>query len=877
MKTIASIFILTILFSSHASGQGSEKRSYKAVRTEQIPKIDGILDDQSWDAGAWEGAFTQFQPSEGKAPGQPTEFKILYDDSYIYVAFKAFDSAPDSIVDRMTRRDNLDGDNVGVIFDSYYDLRTRFAFFVSSAGVKSDFIFANDGQSQDPTWDPVWYAATARFSEGWSAEMRIPLNQLRFKSNSGDLWGLEVARVIHRYNELSFWQAIPRNAPGMVHMFGTLEGLENVKTRKQIDLTPYTVGSYENYGKEEGNPFRTGSDFRGRFGLDGKIGVTSNLTLDFTVLPDFGQVEADPSEVNLTAYETFFQEKRPFFIEGRNITSFRVGIGDGDLGNDNLFYSRRIGRMPQLYPTTGAGEYSYIPRTTRILGAAKITGKTQNGLSIGVLNAVTADERAEIDLEGERRFETVEPLTNYFVSRVQKDINKGNTIVGAVFTNVLRDFDESEITSLHKTASSAGVDFTRYFAKKNWMLTATAAVSNVQGPAEAIAATQRSSVHFYQRPDAGYVNYDPGRTSLTGHAGNVQFGKVGGNWNIVYFTIWKSPGFETNDMGYTRKADEFGQLIWSAYSINEPFSIFNRVRFNFNQYNFWDFGGNFLSAGGNFSIYSQFKNMWSFQIGYNGSGPATSNTLLRGGPAMKVPAINGMFVYLSSDSRKKLTFYTNGGYRKGNRGYSENMYVNTGVTWRPLNTLSVSASPNYSVSRSQLQYVSLRKFGEEDRYLFGSLSQSVLSLSLRINYNITPDLSLQYWGQPFLAAIDFSEYKMITSPQDKEYSNRFHVFDDGQIIYNGEQNRYYVDENRDGSHDYSFSNPDRNSDVFLSNLVARWEFRPGSVIYLVWSQNRNYYEPVGAFAVWNNITNLFTAEKPYNVFLVKFSYRFGLR
>ncbi|HSL87129.1 MAG TPA: DUF5916 domain-containing protein, partial [Bacteroidales bacterium] len=479
MKTFASVFILTFLFSLYASGQGSEKRSYKAVRTEQMPVIDGILDDQCWDTGAWDGAFTQFQPSEGKAPGQPTEFKILYDDSYIYVAFKAFDSAPDSIVDRMTRRDNLDGDNVGVIFDSYYDLRTGFAFFVSSAGVKSDFIFANDGQSQDPTWDPVWHAATARFSEGWSAEMRIPLNQLRFKSNSGDLWGLEVARVIHRYNELSFWQAIPRNAPGMVHMFGTLEGLENIKTRKQIDLTPYTVGSYENYGKEEGDPFRTGSDLRGRFGLDGKIGVTSNLTLDFTVLPDFGQVEADPSEVNLTAYETFFQEKRPFFIEGRNITSFRVGIGDGDLGNDNLFYSRRIGRMPQLYPATGAGEYSYIPRTTRILGAAKITGKTQNGLSIGVLNAVTADERAEIDLEGERRFETVEPLTNYFVSRVQKDINKGNTIVGAVFTNVLRDFDESEITTLHKTASSAGVDFTRYFAKKNWMLTATAAVSNV--------------------------------------------------------------------------------------------------------------------------------------------------------------------------------------------------------------------------------------------------------------------------------------------------------------------------------------------------------------------------------------------------------------
>ncbi len=877
MKTIASIIFFAFICSISGLGQETAKRSYRAVRAEQVPVIDGVPDEEAWNAGVWDGGFTQFQPFEGKDPKQPTEFKILYDDNNIYVAFKAFDSAPDSIVDRMTRRDNVDGDNVGVIFDSYFDLRTGFAFMVSSAGVKSDLIFANDGQSQDPTWDPIWEAATARFEKGWSAEMRIPLNQLRFKSNSGDLWGLELLRVVHRHNEMSFWQPIPRSASGLVHMFGTLEGLENIKTRKQIDLTPYTVGSYENYGKEEGNPFRTGSDYRARFGLDGKVGVTNNLTLDFTVLPDFGQVEADPSEVNLTAYETFFQEKRPFFIEGRNITSFRVGIGDGDLGNDNLFYSRRIGRMPQLSPSTGPGEYSFTPRTTRILGAAKITGKTQNGLSVGVINAVTSEERAEIDLEGERRFQTAEPLTNYFVSRVQKDVNKGNTIIGAVFTNVLRDFDESEITSLHKTATSTGVDFTQYFAKKNWMLTATAAVSNVQGPAEAIAATQRSSVHFYQRPDADYVSYDPGRTSLTGHAGNVQFGKVGGNWNIVYFTIWKSPGFETNDMGYTRKADEFGQLIWSAYSINKPFSVFNRVRFNSNQYNFWDFGGNFLSAGGNFSIYSQFKNMWSAQIGYNGSGPSTSNTLLRGGPAIKLPGVHGLFVYVGTDNRKKLMVSTSGSYRKGGENYSENMSVNMGITWRPLNTLSVSASPNFSTGRNELQYVALRKFGEEDRYLFGSLKQNVLSLSLRINYNITPDLSIQYWGQPFLAAIDFSDYKMITSPKDKQYSDRFHVYGDDEINYNQQQNRYYIDENRDGTNDYSFANPDRNSDVFLSNLVARWEFRPGSVIFLVWSQNRTYYEPEGAFAVWNNVTNLFTAEKPYNVFLVKFSYRFGLR
>jgi hypothetical protein len=877
MKRIYSFIFALLIISWPAFGQETGKRSYRAVKTDIAPVIDGKIDEEVWEQGAWDGSFTQFQPFEGKDPGQPTEFKVLFDNSFIYVAIRAYDSAPDSIVDRMTRRDNMDGDNVGIIFDSYHDLRTGFGFFVSSAGVKSDLIFSNDGQSEDPTWDPIWDAASSRFGGGWSAEMRIPLTQLRFKSNSGGLWGLEVTRQIYRYNEMSFWQPIPRNASGLIHHFGLLEGLGAIRPGKQIDLTPYAVGSYENYGKDPQNPFATGKDFRSNFGIDGKIGVTSNLTVDFTVLPDFGQVEADPSELNLTAYETFFQEKRPFFIEGRNITSFRVGIGDGDLGNDNLFYSRRIGRRPQLSPSVADGEYYLPPRTTRILGAAKLTGKTQDGLSIGIINAVTAEEKAEIDLEGERRFETVEPLTNYFVSRIQKDISKGNTIIGAVFTNTLRSFDETVISSLHKTASSAGIDFTQYFSNKNWMLTTTAALSNVQGPSEAIAATQRSSVHYFMRPDADYITYNPNRTSLTGHAGNIQFGKVGGNWNFVYFTIWKSPGFETNDLGYTRKADEFGQILWSAYTINKPFSIFNRVRFNGNLYAFWDFGGNFNSSGGNFSIYTLFRNQWSTYIGYNVNGRSASNTLLRGGPSIRLPAIHGINGNISSDTRKNIRFSASAGYRKGVDNYQENTYANLSVTWRPFNTLSVSASPGWSVNKSQLQYVTRNTFDGEDRFIFGTLNQKILNLSLRINYNITPNLSVQYWGQPFLAAIDFSDYKMITDPLNASYSHRFHVYGSDQLNYVSDQNRYYIDENLDSADDYSFKNPDANSDVFLSNLVLRWEFRPGSTIFLVWSQSRDYNEPVGEFAVWNNVTNLFSSKKPYDVFLVKFSYRFGLR
>lgn len=877
MKRFFTLFMITVLASAMVYGQDPAKRTYKAVKIEQSPLIDGNITDEEWNAGEWQGDFTQFEPYEGMQPSQPTEFKILFDDNFIYVAIRAWDSSPDSIVDRMTRRDNLDGDNVGVVFDSYFDLRTGFAFFVSSAGVKNDWIITNNGQMEDRTWDPIWFTRTARFNGGWSAEMKIPLSQLRFKSDSEGSWGVEVGRQIYRHREMSFWQPVPRNAPGFIHMIGLLEGLDGLKTRKQADITPYTVGSYERYQGEAGNPFAKGSDFRANAGVDGKIGVTNNLTLDFAVLPDFGQVEADPSEVNLTAYETFFQERRPFFIEGRNITSFRVGIGDGDLGNDNLFYSRRIGRRPQISPSLLEGEYALMPRQARILGAVKLTGKTAGGLSIGIVEAVTAEERAEIDFDGERRFQTVEPLTNYFVTRVQKDFNKGNTMVGGVYTNMWRDTEETGITNLHRTANTGGIDFTQYWGERNYMATATVAISQVAGPAEAIAATQRNSVHYFQRPDAGYVTYDPSRTSLTGHAGNIQVGKIGGNWNLVAFTLWKSPGFESNDLGYVRRSDEFGQLLWSAYSFNKPFSIFNRIRLNSNLWNFWDFGGNYTGTGGNLSLFAQFKNMWTAQIGSNKNfNYQVSNTQLRGGPAMRIPGYNSLWGNISSDTRKKIVGNLGVNLRWGVENYSDSKNFGLMVTYRPLNTLTVRINPSYTVSGNQLQYVSRQTFGDESRYILANLSQKVLSMSLRVNYNITPDLSVEYWGQPFLAAADFSRFKMVTDPMAEEYGDRFHLYDNLQVSYNDLENRYYIDENRDGTNDYRISNPDFNSDAFLSNLVVRWEFSAGSTIYLVWSQSRDYYDREGGFNVGSNITNLFTGEKPYDVFLIKFSYRFGL-
>jgi len=386
-------------------------------------------------------------------------------------------------------------------------------------------------------------------------------------------------------------------------------GLEEIEPRRQFDLTPYGVTSQNSYEPEQGNPYATGSDQKITFGLDGKVGVTNNLTLDFTLNPDFGQVEADPSEVNLTAYESYFREKRPFFIEGSSITSFNVGLGDGDVGNDNLFYSRRIGRRPHGDPSLDEGEYVKMPQFTPILGAAKLTGKTENGLSIGVLEAVTADTKAMIDSEGTERRETVEPLTNYSLVRVQKDFNKGNTIIGAASTNVLRRLDGTELDFLHRSATTTGIDLSQFFGDRNYVLNASMYFSNVAGSTDAITRTQTSSARYYQRPDANHLQVDSSLTRLTGTGGKLEFGKIGGNWNFMFMNVFKSPGVEINDMGFMPKADYMLNVLWTGYSFTEPFSIFRSLHLNNDVYLASNYGSEITGVGYEYNVDQMFAAM----------------------------------------------------------------------------------------------------------------------------------------------------------------------------------------------------------------------------------------------------------------------------
>ncbi len=892
-RTLVLITIVFLIFQT-SFGQTPEKKRYKATQVATAPVIDGVADDQVWQ-GEWIDDFTQYEPYNGKKPSQKTEFRIIFDEDNLYVAIKSFDTSPDSIVKRLTRRDNVDGDMVGVVFDSFHDLRTGFFFAVSVGGVKLDEVMSNNGENEDSSWDPNWWVRTSANSEGWIAEMKIPFSQLRFEKNSEDVWGLEVFRMLYRKEELSFWQHIPKDAPGLIHMFGEMSGIENVKPRKIFDITPYGVVKAETFKKEAGNPFlEKGRKFGLNGGIDAKIGITNNMTMDLSINPDFGQVEADPSVVNLSAYETFFEEKRPFFIEGSNILSFGMGIGDGGIGNDNMFYSRRIGRKPQGssynyygYNDTMEG-YADFPINTSIIGAAKLTGKTKNGLSVGFLDAVTSEEMAEIDTGGHRTYQTVEPLTNYLAARVQKDFKEGNTIIGGMVTMVNRDMKGiplrggetmNLINGLPGDAFAGGFDFTQYFRKKTYMFNVNAAFSRISGTGLAMVRAQRSSARYFQRPGS-HISLDSSRTSLSGNGGRIQFQKSGtGHFRYLAAVLWKTPGLELNDMGYQREADQIFGVVWVGYRLWEPKSFYRSVNLNYNQYSAWDFAGNRLFDGGNINGNVNLKNYWNMYGGSEISLNVKGNTTLRGGPIMKMPGNVSYWFGINSDDRKKLVFGFN--LQNSNRfkdaAHSES--ISPFLTYKPVNTLNLSISPSYYNSYDELQYVSQTGYNGQDRYVFASIDQRTLSMSLRVNFNLSPDLTLQYWGQPFIASGKYNDFKYITDPMASEYTDRFSVLNPSDQITLVDNSYYTVDENRDGSDDYSLGKPDFNVQEFLSNLVVRWEFNPGSIVYLVWSQSRSYYTGLGEMDFLNDVKDLFDRDNniPHNVFLIKFSYRFGLK
>ncbi|HYG02135.1 MAG TPA: DUF5916 domain-containing protein [Chryseosolibacter sp.] len=876
MKSVLVTLCLSYSFLT-IQAQSDSTKKYTTVRIAgDAPTIDGSIDDAAWSQVEWAGGdFRQNNPDAGKPATVQTKFKILYDEKNLYVAFKNYDPEPNKIVSRMSRRDGFEGDMVEINIDSYYDKRTAFSFTCSVSGVKGEEYVSNNGDSWDASWDPIWYMKTSIDAEGWNAEARIPLSQLRFADKPDLVWGIQVTRIFFRNQERSCWQYIPPDAAGWVHLFGELHGIKGVKPQKQLEIQPYVVAKTESFEREEGNPYVTGSSSAVDYGIDAKIGITSDITLDVTVNPDFGQVEADPSQVNLSAFELFFQERRPFFIEGNNILNFPIS----NMSENNLFYSRRIGRSPQVSVDPDengdddVNEYVKPNNSTTILGAAKITGKNKNGFSWGVLETVTERERTEIDSLGYKRDLTTEPMTNYFVARAQQDIDKGNTVVGGMATATNRKLDESRLRHLHSGAYSAGLDVLHHWKERTYYVSGRGIVSHVKGSTDAITQTQLSSRRFFQRSDNHHKDIDYNRTSLTGTGGQFMIGKKSGDIVGDIGILWQSPELELNDIGFLAQTDNIMQWSWIQYRILKPRGIARSERYNLNQWQEYDFGMRNLSEGYNFNAHFELKNFWRTGGGIGLDAREASNADLRGGPAIRYPGSYFYWAYVGTDARKKLYMMINNEMSFGWSNYTTNAFYSIDLVYKPINALNLSISPSLSKNRTALQYVSTTVHGENDRYVLGEIDQTTMRVVIRATYMITPNLSVQYYGQPFGTAGQYNNYKYVTASRAPSYDGRFTMLNSQSLLANG--SIIDVDEDLDGNADYSFDKPDFNFGQFRSNFVVRWEYIPGSTVFLVWTQERNgafYDEEDNEHSRYS----LHFPDKGHNIFLFKFTYRFVL-
>lgn len=875
MSSTYKILILLIFVFQFNFGQQLpvNKKIYHTKSTGSLapPVIDGLLTDESWNIVDWTGDYIENLPDENTEPIEQTKFKVIYDKEFIYFGFRCYDKDPKGIVKRLSRRDGFEGDWIEINISSHYDHLTAFSFSASVAGVKSDGFISDNGKTWEGNWNPIWHLKTNIDDEGWTAEIKIPLSQLKFSNAPEQVWGLQSTRRYFRTEERSLWQRIPLDAAGFVSEFGELHGLAGISPQRQIEIQPFVLSKLETHPREEGNPFKTGSDFQVNGGLDAKIGITNDLTLNLTVNPDFGQVEADPAAIVLDGFQIFYDERRPFFVENKNI--FNYTFADDQ---DNLFYSRRIGRNPNVQPNVPAGAFISIPDNTTILGAAKFSGKTKNGWSIGILETVTGKEYAQIQENDNRKEFLVEPLTNYFVGRAQKDFNKRNSYVGTIFTATNRNLETDFLNFMHQSAYTAGIDFMHNWNNRKYYFKGNFVGSRIEGSKESITATQRNITHLFQRTDAGHLSLDPARTSLTGTGGKFEIGKASvGNWRYKGSVIWRSPELELNDMGFLRQADEIKQSAYLSYETLKPRGQFRKITSYIEQLSIFDFEGNYNKMQYMLGSDAMLKNNWNVVLSAIYKPVNYSNSILQGGPRFRYSEDFFKSVSVTSDSRKKLRYsiavFNNRG-KNNSFSYSE---LNFGLNYQPIDAFVVSVNPVLSSNKNKLQYISQTNVTTEPRYITANMNQDTFSASVRFDFNINPNFTIQYYGQPFISKGKYNQFNKVTDPSAEYYKDRISLFSENQIGFNETKNTYDIDEDTNGTVDYSISNPDFSFVQFRSNLVARWEYIPGSEIFLVWSQ--------GITSNGNPNENLFTeldsqilGRKPTNTFLIKMTYRFML-
>jgi hypothetical protein len=878
---IILLIVLLPLFLLAQEDERKREKVVRAVRTAESIKIDGALSEKVWQGEGYSD-FVQSDPIDGGKPTEKTVVFVAYDKEALYVAARMFDSEPEMIFNRLGRRDAyLESDWFEFSIDPYLDRRSGFSFCVNPAGSIQDIRIYNDGW-EDSSWDSVWDWAAKIDDKGWTIEMRIPFNQLRFPKKESYIWGVNFARRIWRKNERDGFVWIPKEERGYVSHFARLVGVENIDPGRYIEFLPYAVGQLGFMPAEEGNPFETGKEHLGNVGLDFKMALKTNLILDATVNPDFGQVEVDPAVINLTAFETYYEEKRPFFIEGADIfNNFGKGGSTSDMNVSwsfpILFYSRRIGRYPQGDVSTDG--YVNFPERTTILGAAKISGKIGNDWNIGFINAFTSREYAEIDEDGERSKEEVEPFSYYGILRMQKEFNEGRQGFGILNTYVIRDLRNDVLAEvLNKNSLSVGVDGWTFLDKnKTWVLNGWFGGSRVSGSKDAIYDIQTSSLHYFQRPDASHITLNENATSLTGWGGRIKLNREKGNFRLNASLGVLSPGFHITDAGFQFGSSDMINLhLAGGYTSYHPGKVFRNWYILPIVYRNYDFSGNRLNEGYLTIADFRFLNYWGFEVTAGYEVKSWNNKLTRGGPLALRPSSKVIELTGYSDSRKPVVLSVGGSYGVDNAGGVE-WYGGISLRWKPRSNIEFSFGPGYSYCYDVAQWVRrvddpLMSDTYGTRYVFGEIVQKTVSSEIRLNWTFTPRLSLQLYFQPFIAVGKYDHFKELARPRSYDF-NEFGQ-DGSTISYDGED--YTVDPDGGGPAEaFNFSNPDFNYKSLRGTAVLRWEYRPGSVLYFVWTQNRSDEEYPGDFRFGRDFKRVFTAPGE-NIFLVKFTYRFTM-
>jgi len=813
-----------------------------AVRTREAPVLDGRNTDPIWQSAPKISDFRQFAPHVDGNPTFRTEFQSAYDEHNLYVFVRMYDPHPDSIMHALSRRDvRGPSDQIKILIDSYGDKRSGYEFAVNPDGVKRDYSISNDSQ-EDDSWNGVWDAATTVDSLGWTAEFRIPLSQLRYANQRSHTFGFGVWRDIERLVERDAWPVYSPERNGLASQLGKLDGITGISNAQRLEVTPYAVT--KNVLRNRANSrFGRGQDFSA--GADIKYGLTPNVTLDATVNPDFGQVEADPAVLNLSAFETFYAEKRPFFVEGTGLYQFQLNcyIVVDCSTNEGLFYSRRIGRSPSLRDYYGDAS---TPNATPIAAATKLTGRTGNGLSFGLLDAAT--ERVNGPFA-----HTVEPPTNYAVIRAQQDLRGGEAGISIIGTAVNRGLDSWTSPYLHSSAYTGGATFRNRFHKSEYELFGQFAASQVVGSAEAIDSTQRSSVHYYQQPGDKLVE-DPTRTSLGGHEEQLKFGKYGGGFTRFESSILRqSAGFEVNDLGYLRRADILDWSTWGALTFQNAHGIYRWLQVNGNHWEQWNTSGTRLENAFNFNGHLGLLNNWNVHLGstFAHLTPSFCDRCTRGGPLLRQS--RGFYPWggINSDERKPISGGMWANLNFGDGGRTHGTSLSPYVSFRFSTRLQAQLGTNLYWGQDNTQWFgNFTDASSITHYTFAHLDQRQISLSTQLSYALTRDLTFEFYGQPFVATGHYTNIRETSAtPGAAHYDDRFRAYTPPPDA------------------DSSFK-----STSLRSNSVLRWEYRPGSTLYLVWTHGRDDYENKFAENSWmTDYRDLFRLH-PDNTFLIKVAY-----